>query len=156
MNKLNKELQVHVKSWDMPQIQFITAGNIEHVEWYELGSPPCYQETFDKLDYATNDSVQRRELKTKRRQKCFRFYNNLHRQFQVRHWKQGRFVTRSPRCESLAKYDSTRLEGVQLQNECTPLEVRVFCHEDATLGSNLKMTPKAVLHSLMRLGARKM
>ncbi len=56
----------------------------------------------------------------------------------------------------MAKYDSTRLEGVQLQDECAPLKVRVFHHEDAALGSNLKMTPKVVLHSLMRLGARKM
>ncbi len=56
---------------------------------------------------------------------------------------------------SLAKYDSIRLEGVQLQNEHAPLEVQVLHHEDAALGSNLKMTPKAVFHSLVRLGARK-
>ncbi len=54
------------------------------------------------------------------------------------------------------KYDSTRLEEVQLQNKCAPLEVRVFRHKDVALGSNLKMTSKAVLHLLMRLGARKM
>ncbi len=54
------------------------------------------------------------------------------------------------------KYDSTELEGVQLQDERTPFEVRVFHHEDATLGSNLNMTPKAVLHLLVRLGAHKM
>ncbi len=56
----------------------------------------------------------------------------------------------------MAKYDSTRLEGVQLQDERAPLEVRVLHHEDATLGSNLKMTLKAVLHSLVPLGAHKM
>ncbi len=49
----------------------------------------------------------------------------------------------------------TRLEGVQLQDERAPLEVRVLHREDAALGSNLNMTPKAVLHSLVRLGARK-
>ncbi len=54
------------------------------------------------------------------------------------------------------KYDSTSLEGVQLQDECAPLEVWIFHDEDATLGSNLNMTPKVVLHSLVRLGARKM
>jgi hypothetical protein len=54
------------------------------------------------------------------------------------------------------KYDSTRLEGVQLQDERALLEVQVLHHEDAALGSDLKMTLKAVLHSLMRLGARKM
>ncbi len=54
------------------------------------------------------------------------------------------------------KYNGTRLEGVQLQVECAPLEVWIFHDEDATLGSNLNMTPKAVLHSLVRLGARKM
>jgi len=59
-------------------------------------------------------------------------------------------------CESSVKYNSTRLEGVQLQNECAPLEVRVLRHEDVALGSNLKMTSKAVIHSLVRLGARKM
>jgi len=53
------------------------------------------------------------------------------------------------------KYDSTKLKGVQLQDERGPLEVRVLRQKDATLGSNLKMTPKAVLHSLMWLGARK-
>ncbi len=47
------------------------------------------------------------------------------------------------------------LEGVQFQDKCAPLEVRVLRHEDAALGSNLKMTPKVVLHSLMQLGARK-
>ncbi len=56
----------------------------------------------------------------------------------------------------MAKYGSTRLEGVQLQDERARLEVRVLHCEDATLGSNLKMTPKAVLHSLKRLGACKM
>jgi hypothetical protein len=84
------------------------------------------------------------------------FCNNLHRQFQVRHQKQGLLATISPGCESSAKYNSTRLEGVQLQDERTPLEVRVICNEDATLGSNLEMTPEAVLHSLVRLGAHKM
>jgi hypothetical protein len=54
------------------------------------------------------------------------------------------------------KYGSTRLEGVQLQDERAILEVRVLHREDAMLGSNLKMTPKAILHSLERLGARKM
>jgi hypothetical protein len=54
------------------------------------------------------------------------------------------------------KYDSTRLEGVQLQDERTPLKVRILHREDAALGSNLKMTSKAVFHSLMRLRARKM
>ncbi len=56
----------------------------------------------------------------------------------------------------MAKYDSTRLEGVQLQDERALLEVGVLHHEDVTLGSNLKMTPKAVLHSLVWLRARKM
>ncbi len=54
------------------------------------------------------------------------------------------------------KYGSTRLEGVQLQDECALIEVRVLHREDATLGSNLKRTSKVVLHSLERLGARKM
>ncbi len=56
----------------------------------------------------------------------------------------------------MAKYGSTRLEGVQLQDERALLKVRVFHREDAALGSNLKMTLKAVLHSLEQLGARKM
>ncbi len=154
MSKLNKELQVHVKSQAMPQ--FITVGSLECIEWYELSSPPCYQEVVDELDRATNNSVEQRELKTKRKQKCFRFHNNLHRQFRVRHRKRGQFVTRSPGCGSQVKYDNTKLERVQFQDERAPLEVRVLHHEDATLGSNLKMTPKAVLHSLMRLGAHKM
>ncbi len=55
----------------------------------------------------------------------------------------------------MAKYDSTRLEGVQLQDERAPLEVRILHHKDATLRSNLKMISKAILHSLMRLRARK-
>ncbi len=56
----------------------------------------------------------------------------------------------------MAKYDSTRLEGVQLQDERALIEVRVLHREDATLRSDLKMTSKAILHSLVRLGARKM
>jgi len=51
--------------------------------------------------------------------------------------------------------DSTKLEGVQLQDKRAPLEVRVLRHEDVALGSNIKRTPKAIFHSLMRLGARK-
>ncbi len=154
MSKLNKELQEPVKSGAMPQ--FIIVRSLECVEWYELSSPPCYQEVVDELGRATNDSVQRRELKTMRRQKCLRFHNNLHRQFRVHHRKRGRLVARSPGCGSLAKYGSTRLEGVQLQDERALLEVRIVHREDATLGSNLKMILKAVLHSLERLGARKM
>ncbi len=154
MNKLNKELQVHVKSGAMPQ--FITVGSLECVEWYELSSSPCYQEVVDKSKRTTNDSVQRRELKTMRRQKCLWFRSNLHREFRVRHRKWGQLVARSPGCGSSAKYGSTRLEEVQLQDERALLEVRVFHREDVALGSNLKMTPKAVLHSLERLGAHKM
>ncbi len=56
----------------------------------------------------------------------------------------------------MTKYNTTKLEGVQLQDERTPLEVRVLHYEDVMLGSNLKMTLKAVLHSPVRLGARKM
>ncbi len=62
MSKLNKELQIHVKSGAMPQ--FITIGSLECVEWYELGSPPCYQEVVNESGRTTNDNVQRRELKT--------------------------------------------------------------------------------------------
>jgi hypothetical protein len=54
------------------------------------------------------------------------------------------------------KYGSTRLEEVQLQDERALLKVRVFHREDVALGSNLKMTPKAILHSPERLGALKM
>jgi hypothetical protein len=56
----------------------------------------------------------------------------------------------------LAKYGSTRFEEVQLQDECALLEVRVLHREDVALGSNLKMTLKAIIHSLERLEARKM
>ncbi len=68
----------------------------------------------------------------------------------------GQLVIRSPGCESLAKYDSTKLEGVQLRDERALREVRVIHREDVVLGLDLKMTPKAVLHSLVRLGARRM
>ncbi len=51
------------------------------------------------------------------------------------------------------KCDNTRLEGVQLRDERALLEVRVLCHEDVALESNLKMISKAVLHSLVQLGA---
>ncbi len=56
----------------------------------------------------------------------------------------------------MAKYDSTKLEGVQLRDERTLREVRVLHREDVALRLDLKMTPKAVLHPLMRLGARRM
>jgi hypothetical protein len=68
----------------------------------------------------------------------------------------GRLATRSPGCESSEKYNSTKLEGVKLQDEHAPLKVWVFHHEDAALRSNLEMTLEVVLHFLMRLGARKM
>ncbi len=154
MSKLNEELQVHVKSGAMPQ--FITVGSLECVEWYELSSPPCYQEVVDESIMSTNDNVQRRELKTMRRQKCLWFRSNLHRQFRVCHRKRGQLVARSLGCRSSAKYGNTRLEEVQLQDERALFEVRVLHREDVALGSNLKMTPKAILHSLERLRARKM
>jgi hypothetical protein len=56
---------------------------------------------------------------------------------------------------SLEKYDNTKLEGVQLQDERTPLEVWDIHHEDVTLVSNLKMIPEVVLHSLERFEAHK-
>ncbi len=56
----------------------------------------------------------------------------------------------------MAKYDSTKFEGVQFRDECALREVRVLHREDATLGLNLKMTLKAVLHPLVRLGAYRM
>ncbi len=56
----------------------------------------------------------------------------------------------------MAKYDSAKLEGVQLRDERALREVRVLHREDAVLGLDLKMTPKAVLHPLVRLGARRM
>jgi hypothetical protein len=55
----------------------------------------------------------------------------------------------------LAKCGNTRLEGVQLQDERTPLKVRVLRHGDAALESNLKTISKAVPRSLMRLGAHR-
>jgi hypothetical protein len=48
------------------------------------------------------------------------------------------------------------LEGVQFQDECAPFEVQDFHHEGVTLVSNPKVIPKAVLCSLVRLGAYKM
>ncbi len=56
----------------------------------------------------------------------------------------------------MAKYDSTKLEGVQLQDERALREVRVLHREDVTLELDLKMTPKAVLHPLVWLRARRM
>ncbi len=56
----------------------------------------------------------------------------------------------------MAKYDSIRLEGVQLQDERTPLEVRVLHREVTALRSNLKMILKVVLHLLVRVGGHKM
>ncbi len=91
-----------------------------------------------------------------RKQKYLQFRNNFHRQFQVCHQKRGRLVTKSPKCESSEKYDSTRFEGVQLQDKRALLEVQVLHHEDAMLGSNLKMTPEAIFHLLVRFGACKM
>ncbi len=56
----------------------------------------------------------------------------------------------------MEKYDSTRPEKVQLQDECTLLEFQVLHHEDVALGSKLEMTLEAILHLLMRLEAHKM
>jgi hypothetical protein len=55
----------------------------------------------------------------------------------------------------LEKYDSTKPEGVQLQDECALLEFQVLNYEDVALGSNLEMILEAVLHSLVQLEARK-
>ncbi len=46
--------------------------------------------------------------------------------------------------------------GVQLQDKCGPLEVQCLHHKDVALGSDLEMAPKAVLHLLVQLEARKM
>jgi hypothetical protein len=70
--------------------------------------------------------------------------------------KAGSTCNKITKCENSKKYDSTRLEGVQLQDKHALLKVRVFHHEDVALGSDLKMIPKAVLHLLERLRARKM
>jgi hypothetical protein len=56
----------------------------------------------------------------------------------------------------LDKYDSTRLEGVQLQDEHAFFEVWDLHNKDVALGSNLKMTSKVVLCSLGQLEAYKM
>ncbi len=54
------------------------------------------------------------------------------------------------------KYDSTKLEGVQLRDERALREVRVLHRKEAALGLDLKMTPKAVLRPLVWLDARRM
>ncbi len=56
----------------------------------------------------------------------------------------------------MAKYDSTKLKGVQLRDERALREVWVLHREDAALGLDLKMTPKTVLNPLVRLGACRM
>jgi len=43
-------------------------------------------------------------------------------------------ITKVPNSQ---KYDSTKFEGVQLQDEHAPLKVRVLHHEDVVLGSDL-------------------
>jgi hypothetical protein len=68
----------------------------------------------------------------------------------------GRLATRSLRCESSKKYDNTKLERVQLQDECTPVKVQVLHHEDVALRPDLEMIPEVVFHLFMRLGACKM
>ncbi len=105
---------------------------------------------------STNDSVQHRELKTMRRQKCHQFRNNFHKRFQVHHQKRGRLATRSLGCESSKRYDSIKLEGVQLQDERATLEVWDLHDQDVASMSNLQMTLEAVLHSLVQLIACKM
>ncbi len=67
----------------------------------------------------------------------------------------GLICNKITRCKSLKKYNSTRLEGVQLQDEHTPLEVQDFHHEDVSSMLNLKMTLEAVLHSFVQFGACK-
>jgi hypothetical protein len=86
---------------------------------------------------------------------CFQCRNNLHRWFKVHCQKRGRLATRSLGYESLDRCDSIKLEGVQLQDERTPLEVRDLHHKDVTLMSNLKMSLESVLHSFVQLEARK-
>ncbi len=56
----------------------------------------------------------------------------------------------------MEKYNSTKLEGVQLQDEHGPFKVWVLHHEDAVLGSNLEMIMEVVFHLLVQLGAHKM
>jgi hypothetical protein len=69
--------------------------------------------------------------------------------------KVGSTCNKITKVESLEKYDSTKFEGVQLQDERAPLKFQVFHHEDVALRSNPEMTPKAVLHSLIWFGAHK-
>ncbi len=70
MDKLKRELQLHIESQAMPQ--FITAKNIRCVKWCKLNDPP-YQEVVDKSNHATNDSVQHWELKTMQNGGVFSF-----------------------------------------------------------------------------------
>ncbi len=74
-----------------------------------------------------------------------------------------RFITRSgvdlqqnhPRCESSEKYNNTNFKGVQPQDKGAPLIVRNLHHEKVVSMSNLRMTPKVVFHSFVRLATCK-
>jgi hypothetical protein len=88
-----------------------------------------------------------------RRYKCFQFHNNLHKQFQIHHQKQGQLVTRSPGCKNSEKCDNTKLKGVQLQDERALIEFWDLHHEDGVSMSNLKMISEAIFHSLVQLEA---
>jgi hypothetical protein len=49
----------------------------------------------------------------------------------------------------LEKYDNTKLEEVQLQDERAPFEVWDLQHEDVASMSNLEMTLEANFHALV-------
>jgi hypothetical protein len=83
--------------------------------------------------------------------KCFQFYKNLRKQFQVHHQKQRRLATKSPRYKSSEKIDNTKFKGVQLQNKVTPLVIWDLHHEGVGLVSNLRITPDAIFVHLCGL-----
>jgi hypothetical protein len=56
---------------------------------------------------------------------------------------------KSSRFGNSKKCNNTKFEGVKLQDEGALFTVRDLHHKDVTSTSNLGMTPKVVLHSLM-------
>ncbi len=81
--------------------------------------------------------------------KCLQFCKNFRKIFEVHHQKWGRLTTRSLRCRSLEKCNNTKPKGVQFQDEDAPLTSRNLHHEDVASMSNLRMTLKAIIHSLV-------
>ncbi len=94
-------------------------------------------------------------MKTIQKLNSFQFCKTIPKKIQVHCQKWGQLATKSPRYESLKKFDNTKFVGVWLWNKGAPLAIWDLHHEGVGLISNIRMTHGAIICSFVRFEVRK-